>query len=235
MELPRVLKFSPFIVLGASLGFIRKNNWGIFLASLLVATFMICSLVYINRVQYLVPYLLLAVSTLFEKGSRRLISLNFRKCILILLLIWSIGLSVGARTYLVFGGQNLKERELLEKAALAMVGEGEHKVYIPYEFYYSGRSLNWQMYRAYLANNNPLTAHVLQQILPHVDYVIMNQPSEEFENEMIKQGFEDQGVFQLYENPPQPFNGITTNDTRVRNLYSIFNKPYGPYKLFKRI
>lgn len=234
-ELPRVLKFSPFVVLGASIGFIKQKNRDILLATIFVTILMVGSLVYINRVQYLIPYFLLAIGSLFQKGAGDSISQKLRNWLLIVPLVWSIGLSVGARTYLVFAEENLEDRQLLHNAAVAMVGEGEHKVYIPYEFYYSGRSLNWQMYRAYLANNNPLNLPVLQQILPHVDYFILNQPSVEFENEMVRQGFRNMGEFRLYKDPPKPFNGITTNDIRLRNLYSVFKKPYGPYKLYKRI
>ena len=233
-ELPRVLKYSPFIVLAAILAFFRIKHRGILFSLLLVTFLMIVTLVYVNRVQYLIPYLLLAISALYEKGFDNNVSFNLKKILLGAMFMWALGLSVIIRSILVYSDQKQDERQMLYQAAGAMIGEGEHKVYIPYEFYYPGRTFNWEMYRAYLANNNPLTAEILSEVLPEVDYVIMKEPTEEIENEIIKKGFSIKGEYQLYKNPPEPFNGITTNVQRVRNLYSIFDKPYGPYKLYTR-
>lgn len=233
-ELPRVLKFSPFLVIAAIIAFIKVKEKGILISLVFVTGLMIVTLVYVNRVQYLIPYLLLATSTLYRKELENIISNNLKRLLLAVMLVWSISLSIVVRSYLVYNDQKLDERMMLYQAAGAMIGKGEHRVYIPYEFYYPGRTFNWEMYRAYLANNNPLTVEILGEVLPRVDYVIMKDPSVEIENEIINKGFEIKGEYQLYLDPPEPFNGITTNIQRVRNLYSIFDKPYGPYKLYSR-
>ncbi|PTX45322.1 4-amino-4-deoxy-L-arabinose transferase-like glycosyltransferase [Christiangramia gaetbulicola] len=233
-ELPRVLKFSPFLVIAAIIAFIKIKEKGLLISLMIVTALMVVTLVYINRVQYLIPYLLLATSTLYRRELKYIISNNLKRWLLGVMLLWSISLSIVVRSYLVYNDQKLDERMMLYQAAGNMIGEGEHRVYIPYEFYYPGRTFNWEMYRAYLANNNPLTVEILGKVLPRVDHVIMTEPTVEIENEIIKKGFAIKGEYQLYLDPPEPFNGITTNMQRVRNLYSIFDKPYGPYKLYSR-
>lgn len=233
-ELLRILKFSPFIVLLAIVAVFQLKQIKIFLAIFMVIVIMSLTLVYINRVQYLIPYFIVAISSIFHKGYHE----NYPRILSIggiaILLFWSIGLSLGVRSFLAFDGQDERNRMLLNKAAISMVGPGEHKVYVPYEFYYSGRTLNWRMYRAYLAHNNTMNLENWKKILSCVDYVITREYSKGFEMETINEGFVDKGIFHLYEDPPEPFNGVTDNEVRIRNLFSIFRKPYGPYRLYVR-
>ncbi|GAA4439437.1 hypothetical protein GCM10023188_35780 [Pontibacter saemangeumensis] len=90
------------------------------------------------------------------------------------------------------------------------------------------------MYRAYIAYNNPFNTDMLKKILTRVDYAIMRQPMGEFEWVMLEEGWLDKGTIYLYDKPSEAFDGKTTNESRIRNLYSIFRKPYGPYRLFVR-
>jgi len=73
-----------------------------------------------------------------------------------------------------------------------------------------------------------------KEILSRVDYFIIRDYSKVVDMEIINQGFVDKGIFHLYEKPPKPFNGVTDNEVRIRNLFSIFRKPYGPYRLYAR-
>ncbi|MFD3002752.1 hypothetical protein ACFS7Z_20440 [Pontibacter toksunensis] len=232
----RALKFSPFVVLLAFMVVFRCRQSGYVFSSLVVLALMVSTLVYINRVQYLIPYFIVCISNLFQHQHDSETSRILRMSSLTLLLLWSIGLSLGLRTYLALDSQADRDRKLVSQAALSLVGPGDHKVYVPYEFYHSGRSLGWKMYRAYLAYGNPLTPEMLKKVLSHVDYVIMLQPqlTKETNRALIEEGWLDKGNFHLYNKPAEPFDGITTNDIRVRNLYSIFQKPYGPYKLYVR-
>jgi len=233
-ELLRVLKFSPFIVLFAIVACIKLKQTKIILAIFVVIAVMVLTLVYINRVQYLIPYFIVAISSMFHKGYHQDYSRILRIAGIGILLFWSIGLSLGVRTFLAFDGQDERDRTLLNQAAMSMVGSGGHKVYIPYEFYYSGRSLNWRMYREYKAYNNILNLENRKEVLSRVDYVIIRDYSKVVDLEIINEGFMDKGIFHLYEKPPQPFNGVTDNEVRIRNLFSIFRKPYGPYRLYAR-
>ncbi|WP_157578952.1 hypothetical protein [Pontibacter roseus] len=236
LGLLRVLKFSPFIVILAVVAAIKVKQPLLVIAFGAVTALMVFTLVYINRVQYLIPYFAVCISYLYTKdnadSSNRLLRIGG----IAILLFWSIGMSLGVRTFLAFDAPAHRDRNLVYQAALSLVGPGNHRVYIPYDMYYAGRKLGWQMYRAYLAYNNPLTFEVLNKVLPYVDYVIMiqYQVTEEVENGLLAEGWHDAGVLALYSEPAEPFTGVTTNEIRVRNLYSIFEKPYGPYRLFVR-
>ncbi|WP_162052629.1 hypothetical protein [Pontibacter pamirensis] len=234
--LVRALKYSPFVVLLAFMVVLRYRQFGYIFSILAVLALMVSTLVYINRVQYLIPYFIICISSLFQKQRNIETSRFLRTSSLILLLFWSIGLSLGVRTYLALDSQADRDRKLVYQAALSLIGPGEYRVYVPYELYYPGRSLGWKMYRAYLAYGNPLTPETLKQVLSHVDHVIMLEPqlTKEIDRALIEEGWLNKGVFHLYDKPAVLFDGITTNDIRLRNLYSIFRKPYGPYKLYVR-
>ncbi|WP_345160931.1 hypothetical protein [Pontibacter saemangeumensis] len=234
VELLRVLKYTPVMVLIALLVFFKFRQMSLTLAILTVLILMISTLVYINRVQYLLPYFLAYIGSLYHQKNIESSSQWLRMGSLAALLFWSVGLSLGVRTYLAFDTQQERKRELVHQAALSMIGSGEHRVLIPYEFYYSGRSLGWKMYRAYIAYNNPFNTDMLKKILTRVDYAIMRQPMGEFEWVMLEEGWLDKGTIYLYDKPSEAFDGKTTNESRIRNLYSIFRKPYGPYRLFVR-
>lgn len=236
IELMRILKFSPFVVLIAIIGTVKERNVLLTAAIGVVIALIVFTLVYINRVLYLIPYLIACISYLYRQANNHFSIKLLNVGSIVILLFWSVGLSLGARTFLAFDAQANRNRNLVNQAALTLVGPGNHRVYVPYDMYYAGRKLGWQMYRAYLAHNNPLTFNVLKKILPHVDYVIMiqYQVTEEVEQGLLSEGWYDEGVLDVYSEPAELFNGVTTNEVRVRNLFSIFSKPYGPYRLFVR-
>ena len=85
--------------------------------------------------------------------------------------------------------------------------------------------------------NDSFSITVLRKILPHVDYIIVRSSTvmpPEFVKELGKNGMLRQGIYNIYNEPVENFDGITTNVTRLRNLYSIFRQPYGPYELYVR-
>lgn len=236
IELLRVLKFTPVLFLVALVGAIWCRRIELIIACLTATILLLNTVVYINRVLYLLPYFILCISYLYTHERMNTSARLLKNWSIAMLIVWSVGLSIGVRTYLAFDAQNERDRNIVQKAALTLVGPGNHKVYIPFDMYYAGRTLGWQMYKAYLAYNNPLTFETLRKVLPHVDYVIMIQYelTEEIEQGLIEEGWVDSGVLHVYCVPSEPFNGVTTNEVRVRNLYSIFSKPYGPYRLFIR-
>lgn len=234
INLLRVLKFTPVILLVSLLGCFSMRHKGLVLGLLCMVLLVLNTVVYTSRVLYLLPYLILLAAVYLRdiRGGKQY-SLA-KHIILSLLLVWSIGLSLVARTAVALQGKEERVRDLINDAGGSMIGHGRYNVYVPYEFYYFGRSANWNMYHAYLSYGVPLSVEVMQEILPNVDYVIIVQPSKELEQEMLKDGWLYKGTYHLYNPPAEPFNGITTNEIRIRNLYHILNKPYGPYKFYAR-
>jgi len=238
-EVFAVLKFTPVLSAMALLGIVQKRDTGLIISALAAAILMICTLVYIQRVQYLLPYMVIFIAEMYN-GNQKNRQQAWKKIKLIglpLLLCWCICLSIFLRTILALDKKENRNRDLVYHAAQSMIGRGTHNVFAPYEFYYAARSLNWKLYGPYIPMNDSFSIAVLRKILPHVDYIIVRSSTEmspEFVKELDKNDMHRQGIYNVYNEPVKSFDGITTNVTRLRNLYSIFRQPYGPYELYVR-
>lgn len=241
-HLLQVLKFSPFLVIMASIGAIRGREWGLITAGAMVVLLMIATVVYSHRIQYLLPYFIVMASVLFiqERGYGLKSKIKFTLVLaLASLLVWSIGLSLVARSIIAIEGKKELERGQIYKAAQNMIGVGEHAVYsFPYEFYYAGRSLGWKMYKPYLAVGvDPLlNPEVLQLTLDKVDFAIMPLPRliPEIEEQIRKAGMREKGIYRIYEVPLNGSDHKVTNKTRLQTFFFIPRQPYGPYMVYEK-
>lgn len=239
-ELFRVLKFTPFLFLLAIIAAVIKRKTTLVYAGILVVLLMTITVVYIQRVQYLLPYLILSIAGIYQfnkQQSYKPITRKLKIGGLIMVLSWCVTLSLIARTVLAFDKPEERKRMLVFQAAKTLIGSGEYAVFMPNEFYYAARELGWKMYKPYLAQNEPITPEILQQILPHVNYVIGGAPSKEATkiNQVLeKAGMRFQKSFFIYEKRANTEQGRAPNLLRLRNLYSIHRQPYGPYYLYAR-
>ena len=234
VEIFRFLKYSAVLLVIAAIYAIRQRQIGLMIVLLMVVILMTFTKVYIHRVQYLLPYLIASVAGIYslKKIPHRLTSLHIHNVILTVLLVWSVGLSLGARFILANDNAEERKRELLYRAAQNMIGVGNHGVFSSWEFYYPGRSLGWKMYVTY---DTILSVEGLTPILHHIDYVIVNsnEVTEDISLLLEKEGIRDRGIFDVYTTPREK-DGKQSNIQRLRILFSIFRKPYGPYKLYAR-
>lgn len=242
LSLFQTLKFTPFIVLFGLLGIYIRRDVGVICAGVTATLIMVLTLVYMHRVQYLIPYFIIIIAGIFERGYdykhsfKSTISIA-TKLNMILVISWSIVISIVARSILAFDEKVNRKRELIYQAAMTMIGYGKHAVCIPGpEFYYAGRSLGWEMYKPYAAVGDTLSTDKLKGIITHIDYLILPswEEAEEFDCLLLKEGMEGYQWFYLYPEQITDFDGKTTNIYRIRNLFSIFRQPYGPYILYKR-
>jgi hypothetical protein len=240
IELLRILKFSPVLPILAFFAVINRKQLGLTLAASVAIVILLFTVVYMHRVLYLLPYFVLAVAGLYTTGtdqSRQQLPKFLSNGFLVLLIFWASGLSIVARTFLTFHDQDEKKRELIGKAAMDLVGPGERHVFLySPEFYYTGRKLGWKMYTPYTAVGEALSPEEMTNVLPKVDYFIMAkwELTPEFSSRLKAAGMHDMGTFHIYDKPLEKDDGITTNVRRLRNLYFIFRKPYGPYKVYVR-
>ena len=245
IELLRVLKYTPVLVIFSLAGIAMYRQTGLVLMLLVTIIMTLGTVVYIHRVLYLVPYFIGCVSGIYQNKSSNFSPQLVRLVGIGLLLMWSVSLSLGTRTFIALNAKVDQNRDLVQEASLSLLGPGNKKVLAPFEFYYPGRAIGWEMYNLYLALNEPVNLTKTLRILPHVDYIIMSKPhlvdehewvnqTKEFENILLKKGWQDKGIFHLYNKPAEPFNGVINNNLRIRNLFSVFRKPYGPYRLFVR-
>jgi hypothetical protein len=241
----RVLKFTPVLTLIGVIAMIGKRQWGLMLAALAATILMLCTVVYIHRVQYLLPYFIAAVAVTYSSRSRNNQYAHFfKKSALALILAWAIFISLGMRTILTFYDRKDRDRNLVCNAALTMVGKGYYKVLLafPYEFYYVGRSLGWKLYAPYAESGYKQNSEMLKQILHHVDYAILPQEmlSNEIISELDHEGMHYRETCNTYKQKVEPnyyflddFSKITIID-RLRILFRIYQQPYGPYILYSR-
>jgi hypothetical protein len=212
----------------------------ILLALMLTAVIlMVCTSVYIERVQYLLPYLVAFAAGIYQQnnGRAKMEPGPVKTVLLVSMMLWAVILSVFTRTVLAFNGKENRNRNIVYDAAASLIGNGNYKVFAPYEFYYAGRSLGWKMYGAYIPRKDSFSVSILQNLLPRVDYVIdrsASQLSPEFKAELEKEDLREEKTYDSYKEPLEKFDGKTTNIVRLQNLYSIFPRPYGPYKMYER-
>ncbi|WP_018479250.1 hypothetical protein [Pontibacter roseus] len=240
IHLLQVLKFTPVLVLLALVGLIKGRELGLVAAGMAATLLMVCTVVYSHRIQYLLPYFIVAAATRFTTESK----LGFKQRVgflnvfgLVLLVSWAAGLSLVARTAIALENKSELKRSQVYQAAQDMIGPGEKAVYsLPYEFYYVGRHLGWKMYKPYLAVGvNPLINHdVLHQTLSLVDYAIMplDQMTPELENQFQTSGLYSKGTYHVYESTLNASDKVVTNKTRLQTFYFMPQQPYGPYQLF---
>ena len=244
LSLLKVLKFSPFLLFFAIVGCILRRDKGLIIAGLVATILVLSTLVYIHRVQYLLPYLIYFVAGVYALDRSAKNTHSFNKLLswikvapLVILLSWSVFISLIARTALALHESSERSRSLISKAANAMIGPGDHAVYLPGpEFYYVGRSLGWRMYRPYAALGDTLSVGMLQKTLPHINYVIMPlwEEEEAFHQQLNQAGLHDAGWYYVYNKYEVNHDDKTTNIDRLRSLFSIPQQPYGPYKLYAR-
>src|SRR5690606_27645442 len=115
IEIFRVLKFSPFILFLAFIGIIKSRDIGLCIACFIAALLMISTVVYIQRVLYLLPYFVILASYTFRIDSVNNPSRvkSAQTYALVISLIWAVSLSIGAYTVLSFEKMKDNEKELL--------------------------------------------------------------------------------------------------------------------------
>jgi len=109
---------------------------------------------YIHRVLYLLPYLLLSLSTVFAFGTQRETkSPVYIRSVLVavwLLIGWSATITLGARTWNAWRQREARSPDRIMEVALATVGARAAAVFTPcYEFYYAGRRLGWRQFHLF--------------------------------------------------------------------------------------
>ncbi|MCH4822751.1 hypothetical protein ML462_06155 [Gramella lutea] len=244
LELLRGLKYTPVLFILAITAAILKRDLVLILSSLAAILMMYLTVVYLHRIQYLLPYLVALTAGLYQERSfntgltiLKLRTSNLKYLSGAVLLFWVVAVSLVIRSFLAIENSQERDRDLVFQAAVNMIGPGDHHVYISApEFYIAGRTLGWKMFRRYGAIGDPLTSESIKPIVPKMEYVILREweVTENFDSLLDEKGFSRAEWYTLYKEPVSGFDGQITNEHRLRNLFSIFEHPYGPYKLYSR-
>ena len=109
---------------------------------------------YAHRVLYLLPYLLLGLSTILgletepeQKPHWRTKALRLAVCLLV---AWSASLTLGARTWNALRQRHSRSPDRITELATTTIGARAAAIYSPcHEFYYAGRRLGWHQFRIF--------------------------------------------------------------------------------------
>ena len=127
---------------------------------LLLVAFLVAALAvgmtnpYTHRALYLLPYLLLGLSTVFALGTQRDKKRPvYVRTVLVavwLFIGWSAAVTLGARTWNAWRQREVRSPDRIMEVARATIGAQAAAVYTPYyEFYYAGRRLGWRQFRLF--------------------------------------------------------------------------------------
>ena len=190
---------SPWLPLFALAALVYGRQWALALAFATAVMGVLLTGAYVHRNNYLLPYMLLAVAV----GTNRLVD-NFSRrggrpilvaAGLLLMLAWSAGLSLGARTFVALKEKKFRDPASLELMLRTNLPAGPLKAYvIPYELYYAARSLGWSFYKG--GRPEDWTQAEQQLLLGQMDIVIQrgDDPKGFSESLMRSLGFSAQKV-----------------------------------------
>ncbi|WP_456425064.1 hypothetical protein [Rhodocaloribacter sp.] len=145
------LNLSTVVLVTAFLAALIRREAGLLLATLAGYALIASTLIYSARVLYLIPYLFALTAGLFLAPPHRTVPEMPRwasAVLLIVLLVWTAGLSLVARPTVALKEHRQRDPQGLFQLAAEKIGEGPHEVYLgrTFEFYYAGRPLGWKIY-----------------------------------------------------------------------------------------
>ncbi|MFB2773257.1 hypothetical protein ACE1AT_28890 [Pelatocladus sp. BLCC-F211] len=231
-----IYKFNPLLPIIVLIGFIFSHENKLRLTTLFLLVFIVITRSYALRVIYLSPYILClfgGIFQYFEQKRQTKIHRRIASSLLILLLTWSIVLSLVVRPVMVLSQKEGRNPQLIYNAGISSIGTGSHKVYLDvFPFYYVGRSLGWKMFLPFgfpfdrrsedLQQGNDVK---FRQLLSSVDYAIVPQ---NITPEMISL-IEEAGL--RYQ---KTLVNSAKNDYINEKVKQFIIPPYGPYMLYIR-
>lgn len=244
---------SPCLPLLALWAFLIRREKGLVLASIFTLAVIYMTLVYEFRILYLIPYFLAFYGDLFRQLQLKPLKLFIKRlsvAFLYMAVIWAICITILLRSALAFNDNSLHDRTLISQAANSAIGRGNYKVFLAfaYEFYFSGRSLGWELYTPYIqftydADGNWIRQNDYQpkdkfiKLMSRMDYAIF--PIGKMNKEIAKQlkisGLEYKNTFHVSDELLGKSNDVPSS--RMNNIIFWFLRgadSYGPYLLYAR-
>ncbi len=195
----RSLLGNPLLVPLALVAFFIRRQWTLFAAFLLAAALTLYTGAYVHRAVYLLPYLLVGVAsagtTLWSKKDdvwwmRPVIGL-----VLLLMLVWSAGISVAGRNFVAWRERAVRDPALVLDWAQSTVGPGPAKVYLwTWDWYYAGRKLGWSLHKSFAWEN--MEDERFTDLLSQMDWLVVAEkdPHRPDDAELAGLGFTERFV-----------------------------------------
>lgn len=244
--------FTPFLPILALYGGISRFRKPEVVATMLTVLFIGFTLVYHFRVLYLIPYLIVLSSGMFQKEQPNPINKSFRLFPMLLLFFavaWAIGVSLVARTVIGFREKASMSRSNLTSAA-SVIGQTGGKVFmdITYEFYYIGRSLGWKIYIPYTQYDyDPMgdwhrrldyeQTDQFHRLLQDMDYAIFLKSDIKDHQKAILESCGLKSLATIEATPLRKMGRNQPKHSRMKSILMSFlvgKDSYGPYVLYGR-
>ncbi len=146
-------QYNPWALVGGGASLLVLRRWPLGLAFLLAVAGVLATSFYIHRAVYLLPYLYLSIALAADKflqPNQSRINRRIAGSILIFMLVWSCGVTLGARTLKVLQQRQTRDPQQMLDLASRAIGPGSHRVYLHnWDGYYAGRKLGWKLFRFY--------------------------------------------------------------------------------------
>lgn len=214
---------------------------------------MFATLVYEFRVLYLLPYFLAMAGSIFQYSKSKPLGLAIRRIgfiVLVVLVVWSAGISLIARSVIALNEKSTRDPTILYKAANTYIGRGNYKVFLDfkYEFYYVGRSLGWKLYIPYIqfqydSNGNWIRVNDYKpedkflKLLSDMDYAVFSKGSvnNEIADQLAKAGLNYQSTFMVSNEARYAENRLHKSRTGQILLWFLSGQEgYGTYQVYAR-
>ncbi len=185
---------SPWVPIFAIIGIVYARLWGFGLVLAAAVCAVLLTAAYVHRSIYLLPYFLAILaafasayiaSARFSIGKQLLVVV-----VLLFMLLWSAGLSLGARTVVAWNQRDSRDPEMLHAMLRDQVGSTPRKAYlVPYELYYAARQIKWMPFKAYLRED--WSDENMIKLLSEMEVVIQraDTPSPGLDDLLNKMGF----------------------------------------------
>jgi hypothetical protein len=143
---------SPWVPLAAVASLFISRSAGLALALVAAVAGVLVTEAYVHRAIYLSPYFMAAIAggatTLLAKPRPRWLTRWAVYATFAVMLGWSGGMTLAARTYLALKEAEGRNPTVLIAMTEQEIGPGPHKVYLGnWELYYAGRGLGWQQFK----------------------------------------------------------------------------------------
>ncbi|BAY66038.1 hypothetical protein NIES22_61510 [Calothrix brevissima NIES-22] len=233
-------KINPLLPIIALVGMFYSRNKTLNLTLIFMGALLTSSKFYTFRAIYLLPYIIYMIVGIYKsfESKHKKNHLRVVYSIVIILLTWSIVLSLIVRPVLALSQKESRDPIILHNAGVAMINDTSHKVYVnAIELYYAGRELGWKMFFPFDLQNEQREKNIsaasdmkLRQFIAGIDDAVTAQYN--ISSEMI-QRMESMG-FKLQKTFTDSQNKNISSEKKEQKALKSESRPYGPYKLYTR-
>lgn len=174
VNLLQSFKNSPILPVLTIFSLVFYQDKVLILTSLLALFIILNSSVYVHRLIYILPYLIVLLSGIYSQLKPDNNNIKRVKVIfLVLLLSYATSLSLIIRPIIGLGNASGRNLDILLDSGKNYIGQGQYKVWdSTYHFYQAGRSLGWKLYHPFRGLEDEKAR---EKFLDQLDYIIISQ------------------------------------------------------------